>query len=173
MDRNSNILKIIFFVFAINICFLAFKLFSFIISSSNNQNEYPDALPDYYIPLKEAVGRYIYIPYKNKEYGIDDYKYLNLKKGDTLTLEIKADSTFIFNYFYHDKAIKSKNFKDKFTTYPSYKNILILKKYPDSSQYHGGTSGFKKGEKTYFYLRLKSPNDDSEYEYNLYYEKIK
>lgn len=138
-----------------------------------NIKSFPDDLPDYYIPLKEAAVEYVYIPYQNTEYGIDDYRYLNLKQGDTLKLKIKSDSTFVFDYFYHARAIKTENFAGKFTTYPTHKNILIFKNYPDGSQYIGGTSGFKKGEKTYFYLRLKSPTDNSEYEYPLYYEKVK
>ncbi|WP_144283710.1 hypothetical protein [Chryseobacterium echinoideorum] len=95
------------------------------------------------------------------------------KKGDTLKLKIRSDSTFTFNYFYHDKAIKTKNFTNKFTVYPTSKDILIFKKYPDGSAYIGGTSGFKKGKKIYFYLRLRQPNDRYEYEYPLYYEKVK
>lgn len=139
----------------------------------SNIEEYPDELPDYHISLNEAVGDYIYIPQQNIEYSRNDFKYLNLRKGDTLKLEIKNDSTFIFNYFYHDKAIKTKNFTDKFTVYPTEKNILIFKRYPDGSQYIGGTSGFKKGKKVYFYIRLKSPDDNSDYGYTLYYQKMK
>lgn len=159
MGRNYNILV-----------FLILTLFLFY---CKNDEEHPDDLMDYRISLKEAVGEYIYIPVKIDEYEIDDYKYLNLKKGDTLKLKIRSDSTFTFNYFYHDNAIKTKNFIGKFTTYPSYKNILILRNYPDNTSYHGGTSGFKKGRKIYFYLRLKGPNDKYEYEYPLFYEKIK
>lgn len=138
----------------------------------NKIEEYPDNLPDYHIPLNEAVGKYIYVLHTDKTYRRDDYKYLNLRKGDTLKLEIKDDSSFIFNYFYHDKAIKTRNFIGKFTVGPT-KDILVFKNYPDGSQYIGGTSGFKKGQDTYFYLRLKSPTDNSEYEYNLYYKKVK
>jgi hypothetical protein len=142
-------------------------------NNCSNANEYPDDLSDYKMPLSEAVGTYIYIPHKSNEDKRDDFNYLDLKKEDTLKLEVKKDSTFIFNYFYHDKAIKTKNFTGKFTVYPSRKNILIFKKYPDESQYIGGTSGFKKGKKIYFYIRLKSPDDNSEYGYALYYQKIK
>ncbi|WP_343664571.1 hypothetical protein [Chryseobacterium mucoviscidosis] len=135
--------------------------------------EFPDDLPDYPIPLNEAVGIYIYVPHKDETFRRDDYKYLDLRKGDTLKLEIKSDSSFTFNYFYHDKAIKTKRFTGKFIVSPTYKDILIFKNYPDGSQYIGGTSGFKKGQDIYFYLRLKSPTDNSEYEYNLYYKKVK
>lgn len=159
MGRNYNIL--ILFILSINF-----------IGCTKNE-EYPDDLPDYYIPLKEAIGEYVYIPHKIPEFGRDDYKYLDLRKGDTLKLEIRSDSSFTFNYFYHDKVIKTKNFTNKFIVSPAHKDILILRKYPDGSDYHGGTSGFKKGEKTYFYLRLRSPNDPTEYEYTLYYRKVK
>ena len=137
------------------------------------RKEFPDDLPDYPIPLNEAVGSYIYVPHKDERFRRDDYKYLDLRKEDTLKLEIKSDSSFTFNYFYHDKAIKTKRFTGKFIVSPTYKDILIFKNYPDGSQYIGGTSGFKKGQDIYFYLRLKSPTDNSEYEYNLYYKKVK
>lgn len=158
MGRNYNILTILFV--SLFLCNCEYK-------------EFPDDLPEYQMSLNEAVGNYIYIPHKDDNYRRDDYKYLDLRKGDTLKLEIRSDSSFTFNYFYHDKAIRTKDFTDKFTVSSGHKDILILKKYPDGSDYIGGTSGFKKGEKTYFYLRLKSPNDESEYEYNLYYEKVK
>ena len=103
MGRNHNILKLL--------------LLTLFIISCKNKEEHPENMPDYYISLKEAVGEYIYIPVKIDEYEIDDYKYLNLKKGDTLKLKIRSDSTFTFNYFYHDNAIKTKTeFKiDDFT----------------------------------------------------------
>lgn len=159
MGRNYNIL----ILFILSIIFI----------SCNKVKEYPEDLPDYYAPLSEAVGEYVYIPHRNTEDGRDDYRYLNLKKGDTLKLKINKDSTFTFNYFYHDNAIKTENFNDKFSVSPADKDLLILKKYPDRSNYHGGTSGFKKGEKIYFYLRLQSPSDSTEYEYTLYYKKIR
>lgn len=159
MGRNYNI--------------LVFLILTIFLICCKNDGEHPDDLMDYHISLKEAVGEYIYIPVKIDEYEIDDYKYLNLKRGDTLKLEIRSDSTFTFNYFYHDNAIKTKNFTGKFTTYLGYKDILSFSKYPDGSQYVGGTSGFKKGEKTYFYLKLINPNDKSVHDYQLYYEKVK
>ncbi|WP_312922894.1 hypothetical protein [Empedobacter brevis] len=161
MDRNSNVLRKLFIFFIIIILSSCFE------KNKQNEDEYVDDLPNNYpIEINEAKGTYIYIPQKN-EYT-DDFKFLKLKKGDTLKLVIKPDSTYSFNVFYYNNGIKSLKYSGKFE---NYENLLVFDKYPDKSNYVFGTSGFKKGKDIYFYNRLKV-DSSGEYNYTLYYKKI-
>lgn len=160
MDRNNNVLRKLFIFFIITSLSSCFE-------KNKQMDEYVDDLPNNYpIKINEAIGTYIYIPQKN-EY-VDDFKFLKLKKGDTLKLVIKPDSTYSFNAFYYSNGIKSLKYSGKFE---NYENLLVFDKYPDNSNYVFGTSGFKKGKYIYFYNRLKVDNSD-EYNYTLYYKKI-
>lgn len=160
MDRNIKFLKKTFMFFLIIILTSCFE-------NKKQEDEYADDLPNNYpIKIGEATGTYIYIPQKN-EFN-DDFKLLKLKKGDTLKMIIKLDSTFEFNVFYYKNAIKYEKYVGKFV---KYENFLIFDKYPDKRNYVFGTTGFKKGKYIYFYNRLKIDSSE-QYNYTLYYRKI-
>lgn len=61
-------------------------IFTFISCSEkdNDNNEYILDLPNYKPTLAEAVGKYYFVPIEDD--FRNDYKYLNLTKGDTLFL---------------------------------------------------------------------------------------
>ena len=94
MDRNSKFLKFLLVIFA----------FATFISCFKNKKSEDDNIYDSdtkYLSLSKAEGKYFFVP-KKYDY-IDEYKIFDLKKGDTIFLEIKKDSTFAFNHFYYNK----------------------------------------------------------------------
>lgn len=88
-------------------------IFTFISCSEkdNDNNEYILDLPNYKPTLDEAVGKYYFVPIEDD--FRNDYKYLNLTKGDTLSLEINKDSTYLFNKFYFNQGEYINNIKGK------------------------------------------------------------
>jgi hypothetical protein len=130
------------------------------------------SLPDYKPKLEEAIGKYYFIPIKDEFYNRDDYKYFNLKKGDTLFLEIKKDSTYSFNKFYFNQGESVTNLTGK----------LIIDKtgvsLSPSSDVKNATIyllGFKKSKKLglHYYYGINSPTDPTEFEYYITYKKVK
>lgn len=135
------------------------------------QEEFLFDLPDYFPTLNETVGKYYFVP-KKDDY-LDDYKYLKLKKGDTLFLEINKDSTFIFNRFYFNDAKFQKKILGKLEINDSKIIINPEKSVPECKIF---LSGFKKSKKTndlYYYYGINQPNDNTDFEYYLIYKKIK
>jgi hypothetical protein len=149
------------------------------------------------VEFKKVVGKYMYIPKRIEEHGyiFDDFKTFHLSRGDTLVLEIKPDSTFVFNHLcynfdktnlydtnpeirkldnYHGKVyfenIHPK--KDSLSPHqmlPAGINDFFLP-LPD---YAMNLQGFIETKSNlYFYTRL-SFEHYSNYEYKLIYKKIK
>lgn len=134
----------------------------------NEDYEYVLDLPNYNPTLKEVVGEYYFIPIKDE--FRDDYKYFNLKKGDTLFLEIKKDSTYFFNSFYYNQGKRIDNLTGKFIV--NKKKISII---PDITinERKLYITGFKNSKKTglYFFNAINNPTDSSDYEYYITYKK--
>lgn len=128
-------------------------------------------LPNYAPRLEEVIGKYYFVPIKNEFYNRDDYKYFNLKKGDTLFLEIKKDSTFTFNKFYFNQGEHIDNLNGRLIFS---KGIISLTPnlYVKNATIY--LLGFKKSQKTgmYYYYGINSPTDPTEFEYYLIYNKI-
>lgn len=162
MDRNFDVLTFSFILVAVitlNSCF------------SEKREENPLDLPDYFPNLKEAVGKYYFVPEK-KDFSHNDYEYLNLKQGDTLFLDIKDDSTYFFNKIYFNQADSYDNLNGKLsiennrvTINPDTSKVKITFIYP---------RGFKKSNKTgiYYYYILSYPTDPTEFGYYIMYKKI-
>lgn len=172
MYRNNKFLKFLFTGVVITVLVSCF--------GDKKEDENIIDLPDYNPKLEEAVGKYYFIPIKDEFYNRDDYKYLGLKKGDTLFLEIKKDSTFTFNKFYYDreninsfysKARLKNNLNGKLVIG---KNSISLSPSLDVKTATIYLLGFKKSQKTglYYYYGINSPTDPTEFEYYIMYKKI-
>lgn len=167
MSRNHNLLIVSFISIALVMLVGCFK-----------EEEH---FSDYYPTLEEAVGRYYFVPEK-EEVGRDDYKYFNLKKGDTLFLEIKKDSTYVFNKFYYGREVNH-NFYGKSGLKNNVTGKVIKNKenggvFPrlNVKELFISFQGFKKSDKTgavSYYYTINSPTDASEYEYYIFYKKMK
>lgn len=164
MDRNYKFLKFLFTGVVITTLVSCF--------GDKKEEENIIDLPDYNPKLEEAVGKYYFTPIKDEFYNRDDYKYLDLKKGDTLFLEIKKNKTYFFNKIYFNQAENYKNLignlsinNGKISINPDSNIIKIKYLYP---------RGFKKSDKTglYYYYALSSPTDPTEYEYYIIYKKM-
>jgi hypothetical protein len=164
MDRNSKFLKFLFTGIILNI------LMSSCFSDKNEEENIID-LPNYNPKLEEIVGKYYFIPIKDKFYNRDDYKYFNLKKGDTLFLEIKKDSTYSFNKFYFNQGEHIDNLSRKLVVE---KKGLGLSPNLDVKNATIYLLGFKKSQKTglYYYYGINSPTDPTEFEYYITYKKM-
>lgn len=165
MDRNNKFLKILF----------TGIIFSVLLSScfgDKNDEENIINLPDYNPKLEEIVGKYYFVPLKDEFYNRDDYKYLNLKKGDTLFLDIKKDSTYSFNKFYFNQAQHVDNLNGKLIS--DKKGVTLSPNlYIKNATIY--LLGFKKSQKTgiYYYYGINSPTDPTEFEYYILYKKMK
>lgn len=162
MDRNNNISVV---VFALCIFLQGCK--------GGEKKEFLGDLPPVKVEFKDVVGKYTYVPkiYQDKEinYYFDDYQVFQLKKGDTLKLEIKSDSTFYFNHFYYDNVKKIDNYKGKLKKEYGFYTFSIP--YPFDNNF--SNQGFiKSKDGLYFYTRLKMKGFEN-YEYQLFYKKIK
>jgi hypothetical protein len=173
MDRYRKFLKILFIGAITN--FVASCI------GDNKEDENILDLPDYNPKFEEVVGKYYFIPIKDENYNRDDYKYLNLKKGDTLFLEIKEDSTYSFNKFYYDRE-NNNSFYSKARQKKNLSGKLIVRKNSISLSPNLNVKnatiyllGFKKSEKTglYYYYAINSPTDASFFEYYLLYKKMR
>lgn len=155
MGRNSSFLGIILLLI---LCF-----------ESCHEKQYLGELPPVKVDFKDAVGNYQYIPLISEAENINDYKTFGLKKGDTLKLEIKSDSTFSFNHFYYDKMRKIENYQGKIEKDYNLTDFKIP--FPKDASFD--LQGFVKAkEGLYFYTRLKMKGFDN-YEYQLFYKKVK
>lgn len=164
MDRNSDFL---------NIGFVG-VLMILLVSCLSDQNDKENILniQDYNPNLKEAVGKYYFVPIKDEFLKRDDYKYLKLKKGDTLFLEIKKDSTYTFNKFYYNQGNHINNLTGKLIRKESAISFSPNLDINDATIY---LIGFKKSKKTglYFYYGINGPTDPTEFEYYISYKKLK
>ncbi|WP_334124268.1 hypothetical protein [Empedobacter brevis] len=146
-------------------------IFTFISCSEkyNDNNEYILDLPNYKPTLDEAVGKYYFVPIEDD--FRNDYKYLNLTKGDTLFLEINKDSTYLFSKFYFNQGEYINNLKGKLIVDNS--NVLLSPNL-DVKNSKIYLLGFKKSEKTglYYYYGINSPTDSTEFEYFLLFKKM-
>ncbi|MDR2204852.1 MAG: hypothetical protein LBE36_01655 [Flavobacteriaceae bacterium] len=168
MDRNHNILKFAF----ISVATIA----TLMNCLGKNDEEYILDLPNYTPTFDEAIGKYYFVPIQEDNYR-DDYKYFKLKKGDTLFLEIKKDSTFFFNIFYFNQGERVDSLTRKLKVGED--NTIVSIGPPSSSYVEKNAtiylSGFKKSHKTglYYYYGINSPTDATEFEYYIVYKKIK
>ncbi|MFC6269587.1 hypothetical protein [Frigoriflavimonas asaccharolytica] len=163
MDRNNKFLKFIF---------TSVALIALVHCIGGNEKEAIFALPDYGPTLNEAIGKYYFVPKKDEFYNRDDYKYLNLKKGDTLFLEIKKDSTYFFNKFYFNQGELKNNLSGKIKVG---KNSFGLSPNLEIKNANIYMLGFKKSKETglYYYYGINSPTDGTEFEYYILYKKMK
>lgn len=139
--------------------------------SDKNEEENIIDLPNYNPKLEEIVGKYYFVPIKDEFYNRDDYKYFNLKKGDTLFLEIKKDSTYSFNKFYFNQGEHIDNLSGKLVVE---KKGLDLSPNLDVKNATIYLLGFKKSQKTglHYYYGINSPTDPTEFEYYITYKKM-
>lgn len=121
------------------------------------------------LDLNKIIGKYIFIPTIKEQSGkiFDDYKDFQLEKGDTLVLEIKKDSTFYFNHFYYDSIKKIDNYSGKLNI-----DIYISIPFPEEAKFAGQGFIISKKNKIYYYSHLKREHYQN-YEYKLFYEKVK
>lgn len=167
MDRNNKLLKFIFISVA----------FATLMNCFNEKKE-DDSIYDSdtkYLDLSKAEGKYYFIP-NNNEY-VDEYKLFNLKRGDTIFLEIKSDSSFIFNHFYYNKRYgsielnKIDNYKGnvKKSNNSNNENKIQIP-FPNDTF---DVQGFLLSKKdTIFYYRL-STEKYSNYAYRIIFKKMK
>lgn len=172
MDRNIKLLKFIFISVAFATLMNCF---------GKDDKEYLLDLPNYNPTLEEATGKYYFVPIKDEFSNRDDYKYLNLKRGDTLFLEINKDSTYSFNKFYYDrenngafysKARLKTNLTGKLVIGKSSIGLSPNLDIKDATIF---LLGFKKSQKTglHYYYGINSPTDPTEFEYFMIYRKMK
>ncbi|MDR6371300.1 hypothetical protein J2795_002913 [Chryseobacterium bernardetii] len=162
MDRSNKFLKLIF----VSVSMMTIVDCSNDKKNSEKENIY-DLKPNRF-SLSQSSGKYFFIPSINDN-DYPNFKTFGLKKGDSIILEIKADSTFIFNHFYHDKLIRVDNYHGKIV-----KNLDELDKvfipFPENST---NLQGFVQSKKDiYFYNHLNIENY-SNYEYRLFLKKMK
>ena len=159
MDINGKFLNLI-------LTGITFTTLVSCFNSSKNNETYIYETETKYLKLADAVGTYYFKPSIN-ENDYPNYKTFNLKKGDTLKLVIKTDSSFYFNHFYFDKMSKIDDYKGKITkSYDAKDKIQIP--FPKGSF---GLQGFLLLKKdTLFYHRLSMEHFD-DYEYRLMYKK--
>ncbi|PIF44413.1 hypothetical protein CLU96_1381 [Chryseobacterium sp. 52] len=172
MDRNYKLLKFLFTYIVITVLISCFN---------NKEEENPLDLPNYNPTLNEAIGKYYFVPIKDEFSNRDDYKYFNLKKGDTSFLEIKKDSTYLFNRFYYNRENNSSFYSPARQKDNLHGKLVIEKKSIGLSpnlDVKNATIyllGFKKSQKSglYYYYGINSPTDPSYFEYYIMYKKIK
>lgn len=161
MNGNYNILRF-FLVLVVSLIFFGCR--------NNKEQENPLDLADYKPSINEAVGTYYFVPIKDE--FRDDYKYLNLNKGDTLFLEIKKDLTYNFNKFYFNQGESVNNLSGNLVL--DRNNIIVdpSKKIKNAIIY---LSGFKKSQKNdlYYYYGINTPTDKTYFEYYIIYKKLK
>ena len=110
---------------------------------------------------------------KDNEYP--NYKTFNLKKGDTIKLEIKSDSSFLFNHLYYNKEFGNiqissiDNYIGKITTNLDYKDKIFIP-FPDDSF---DVQGFLISEKDTIFFNRLSMEHYNNYEYRIFYKKMK
>lgn len=160
MARNNSILKNLL----INSALL------FLICCSGEKKEYIINLPDYSPKFNESLGKYYFLPVKDE--FRDDYKYLKLKEGDTLFLEIKKDSTYTFNKFFYNQAELKSNIDGKVIVNNNGEIVISPQLSVKDARIY--LWGFKKSEDNglYFYYGINSPTDPSEYEYFILFKKM-
>jgi len=161
MDRNNNIL----------IFFSCLSMFMFFTSCTASDKEYVLDLPDYNPKFEEIIGKYYFVPIKDELSNRDDYKYLGLKRGDSLFLEIKKDSSYHFNKFYYNQG---KNFNELHGKIDVTKNSISISPQTVVKDAKIYIKGFKKSLKTgmYYYYGINSPTDATEFEYYILYKKM-
>ncbi|MFC6269586.1 hypothetical protein [Frigoriflavimonas asaccharolytica] len=162
MDANNHLLKkslyIIVILFGFNCC---------------NDKKIKEDINIYdteskFLTLNNAKGKYYFVPSLSDNQN-PNYKTFSLKKGDTLYFEIKSDSTFIYNYFYHDRMRRIDNYKGKIIKNLVDKNKIFIP-FPNGSF---DVQGFLTTNKdTIFYTRLSMEHYEN-YEYQLFYKKVK
>lgn len=167
MDRNGNLLKLLFTSIA----------FATLVNCLNKKKGEDDTIYDSdtkYLSLSAAVGTYYFIPSaKDNEYP--NYKTFNLKKGDTIKLEIKSDSSFLFNHLYYNKEFGNiqissiDNYIGKITTNLDYKDKIFIP-FPDDSF---DVQGFLISEKDTIFFNRLSMEHYNNYEYRIFYKKMK
>lgn len=162
MARNNNILKALL---------INSGLLLTLACCSEEKKEYLINLPDYSPTLHESIGKYYFLPVKDE--FRDDYKYLKLKKGDTVFLEIKKDSTYTFNKFFYNQAYSENNIGGKVVIDKNGKIVISPQLVLKNARIY--LWGFKKTEKNrlYFYYGINSPTDPTEYEYFILFKKMK
>lgn len=163
MDRNNKFLNFLFTGIVITLLMSCF--------GDKKEEENIISLPDYSPGLEEAVGKYYFVPIKDEFSNRDDYKYFNLKKGDTLFLEIKKDSTYSFNKFYFNQGKHVDNLTGKLVADKTGINLSPNLDVKNAIIY---LLGFKKSQKTgiYYYYGINSPTDPTEFEYYITYKKM-
>lgn len=159
MARNNNLLKT-----------LLLGMLSFLICCSEEKKEYIINLPDYHPTFHESIGKYYFIPIKDE--FRDDYGYLKLKKGDTVFLEIKKDSTYTFNKFFYNQAKLKNSVKGKVIIDKNGKSIISPQLNLKDARIY--LWGFKKSKKNklYFFYGINNPTDPTEYEYFIFFKKM-
>lgn len=160
MDRNNKFLKIIFTGVAI----------ATLVDCSDTKKIEEDNIFDSdtkYLSLSEAKGKYYFVPSSN-DTDYPNYKTFSLKKGDTIKLEIKSDSSFIFNHFYFDKMTKIDNYKGKISKNIDKKDKIHIV-FPKKALFD--LQGFLLSKKdTLFFYRLNMKKY-SNYEFRLFFKK--
>ena len=161
MDRNNKLLKLLFIIVTIT---------TLVNCLGKEENESILDLQNYSPNLQEVVGKYYFKPIKNE--FRDDYKYFNLKEGDTLYLEIKKDSSYHFNKFYYNQGKRIDELTGKLKLQDSKLSIIPNIESNERKLY---IMGFKNSKETglYFFNAINSPTDSSDYEYYLIYKKFK
>lgn len=163
MVKYRIFLKIIFVSIAIATLTSCFN--------KTNNKETDDGIYDTetkYLNLDDAVGMYYFVP------SIDDkvysnYKTFELSNGDSIKLEIRPDSTFIFNHFYFDKMNRIDNYRGK-TIDNLLEKAKIFIPFPINTT---NLEDFLTSNRdTLFFYRLNMEHY-SNYEYRLFLKKVK
>lgn len=171
MDRNNKFLAFLL---------VCLSLFTFTDCSEDKKSIYDTEKK--FFNLSEATGKYYYLPSVNDE-DYPNYETFDLKKGDSILLNINSDSSFIFNHFYYNKNrdINTADKIDKINKLDNYKGKLEFSKYekikesvgvifPKNSSYN--LQGFLAFENdTVFYYRL-SMKGYSNYTYRFNFKKF-
>ena len=168
MDGNNKFLKLLFIS-------VAFRTLMNCFNDKKNEDDNIYESETKYLNLSNAEGKYFFVP-KKYDY-IDEYKLFGLKKGDTVFLDIKKDSSFVFNYFYYNKQYgkiqlsRIKNYAGKVKkSYNPTDEDKIQIPFPNDVF---DVQGFLLSKKdTIFYYRLSMENY-SNYEYKLLFRKLK
>lgn len=161
MERNNKIL-----IYS----FISITTILFISCFGGNNSDDKDIYNTYtkYLTLSESVGKYYYLPSVNDE-DYPNYETFNLKKGDSILLNINSDSSFIFNHFYYNKMKRIDNYHGIISKDVDEINKIHLT-FPNESF---DLQGFLLSEEdTIFFHRLSMKHYEN-YEYRLFYKKLK
>ena len=121
-----------------------------------------------YLNLSNAKGKYYFVPSMNEE-DYPNYITFNIKKGDSIILEIRSDSSFVFNHFYYDRMFRVDNYSGKVKRNLDDRSKIFIP-FPNEST---NLQGFLTSKNdTLFFNRISMKNFEN-YEYRLLYKKKK